>query len=73
VELEMDREIVWPGQATAYMLGGLEIVRLRDGARQALGPRFDIGAFHDRVLDDGALTMPRARADRWTAREHARR
>ena len=75
VELEVDRYIVWPGQATAYMLGRLEIMRLRDGARQALGPRFDIRAFHDRVLEDGALTLPmlRAKVERWTAREHARR
>jgi uncharacterized protein (DUF885 family) len=57
------------------MLGRLEIMRLRDGARQALGPRFDIRAFHDRVLEDGALTLPmlRAKIERWTAQEHARR
>jgi uncharacterized protein (DUF885 family) len=75
VALEVDRYIVLPGQATGYMLGRLEIMRLRDGARQALGPRFDIRAFHDRVLEDGALTLPmlRAKIERWTAQEHARR
>jgi uncharacterized protein (DUF885 family) len=73
--LEVDRYIVWPGQATAYMLGRLEIMRLRDEARQALGPRFDLRAFHDRVLEDGAVTLPmlRAKVQRWIAQERARR
>jgi uncharacterized protein (DUF885 family) len=69
VELEVDRYIIWPGQATAYMLGQLEILRLREAARQALGPRFDLRAFHDRVLEDGALTLPmlRVKIERWIA------
>jgi uncharacterized protein (DUF885 family) len=54
---EIDRYIIWPGQATAYMLGMLEIQRLRADARQKLGPRFDIKAFHDRVLEDGAVPL----------------
>ncbi|HEX5725582.1 MAG TPA: DUF885 family protein [Longimicrobiaceae bacterium] len=51
------------------MLGRLEIMRLREQARQALGPRFDLRAFHDRVLEDGSLTLPmlRAKIERWIA------
>jgi uncharacterized protein (DUF885 family) len=58
IEAEVDRYIVWPGQATAYMLGTLEIVRLRAEAEEALGDRFDIRAFHDRVLEDGNVPLP---------------
>src|SRR4029079_14962745 len=52
---EVDRYIIWPGQATAYMLGMLEIRRTREAAQHALGSKFDIKAFHDRVLEDGAV------------------
>jgi uncharacterized protein (DUF885 family) len=54
---EVDRYIIYPGQATAYMLGAIEISRLREEAKQAMGPRFDIKAFHDRVLEDGAVPV----------------
>jgi uncharacterized protein (DUF885 family) len=54
---EIDRYIIWPGQATAYMLGRLEILAARDEARQAAGAAFDIRAFHDRVLEDGAVPL----------------
>ena len=54
---EIDRYIIWPGQATAYMIGMLEIRRMRDEAQQAMGSRFDIKAFHDRVLEDGAVPL----------------
>jgi uncharacterized protein (DUF885 family) len=54
---EIDRYIIWPGQATAYMLGMLDIRRLRDEAQQKLGPKFDIKAFHDRVLEDGSVPL----------------
>jgi uncharacterized protein (DUF885 family) len=57
VAAEIDRYIIWPGQATAYMLGMLEIQRLRSEARQKLGPAFDIKKFHDRVLEDGAVPL----------------
>ena len=57
VAAEIDRYIIWPGQATAYMLGMLEIRRLRMEAEQKLGPKFDIKAFHDRVLEDGGVPL----------------
>jgi len=57
VAAEVDRYIIWPGQATAYMLGMLEIQRLRAEAQQKLGPKFDIKAFHDRVLEDGGVPL----------------
>jgi uncharacterized protein (DUF885 family) len=58
IEPEVDRYIAWPGQATAYMLGMLEIRRLRDLAENEMGLRFDIRAFHDRVLRNGSVNLP---------------
>lgn len=55
---EIDRYIIMPGQATAYMTGSLHIQRLRAMAEQRLGEKFDIREFHDRVLEDGAVTLP---------------
>lgn len=54
---EVDRYISWPGQALAYKMGQLEIVKLRKQAEQKLGPKFDIGEFHNVVLRDGVLPL----------------
>jgi uncharacterized protein (DUF885 family) len=57
VTKEVERYINWPGQATSYMIGQLKILELRDKARQALGPRFDIREFHAVVLENGAVPL----------------
>jgi uncharacterized protein (DUF885 family) len=57
VVAEIDRYIVDPGQATAYMLGMLEIERLRGRAEKELGAGFDVRDFHDRVLENGSVTL----------------
>ena len=56
-EGEIDRYISWPGQAPSYMIGRLEILRLRERAKTALGSKFDIRVFHDRVLEDGSMPL----------------
>jgi uncharacterized protein (DUF885 family) len=68
--LDVDRRIGWPGQGLSYPLGFLEITRLRALSEQRLGSRFDIRAFHDRVLEDGALPlgMLREKIERWAER-----
>ncbi len=58
IQSEINRYISWPGQANAYMLGMLEIRRLRNLAESALGENFDLRAFHDRVLENGSITLP---------------
>ncbi|MEB2345038.1 MAG: DUF885 domain-containing protein [Deltaproteobacteria bacterium] len=57
VEAEVERYIVLPGQATAYKVGQMKILELRERAREALGPRFDAKAFNDLVLSRGALPL----------------
>jgi uncharacterized protein (DUF885 family) len=57
LESEVDRYIADPGQATAYMIGRLEIERLRHEAEHRLGKSFDIREFHDRVLENGSVPL----------------
>lgn len=61
-EVGVDRYPVWPAQGLSYGLGRLEIRRLRAMAYQRLGTRFDIRAFHDRLLENGAVPLPMLRA-----------
>jgi uncharacterized protein (DUF885 family) len=73
VESEVDRYIILPGQATAYMVGRLEIERLRRETEQRMGDRFDIRAFHDQVLEDGSvpLSLLRRKIERWSGGSRA--
>jgi uncharacterized protein (DUF885 family) len=68
MEREIDRYIVWPGQALAYKLGQLEILKLRAEAKARLGDRFDMRAFHDAMLSNGAIPLPVLRRvmNEWT-------
>ncbi len=70
---EIERYCVWPGQACSYMVGKLTWLRLRDKAKAALGPRFDIRGFHDAALLSGAmpLTVLESVVDRHIAQQKA--
>jgi len=57
IQSETDRYIAWPGQALAYKVGQLTILRLRDKAKRELGDKFDIRGFHDEVLGAGPLPL----------------
>ncbi len=66
---EIDRYIAWPGQALAYKIGQLEILKLRKEAEEKLGKDFDIRAFHDHILEEGSIPLStlRSRMQNWIA------
>jgi uncharacterized protein (DUF885 family) len=74
VQSEVDRYIAWPGQALAYKLGQLEILRLREEARRKLGARFDLRAFHDEVVGSGPLPLGvlHSQVESWINAQQAR-
>ncbi len=57
VQAETDRYMVWPGQALSYKIGQLEILKLREYAKETLKDRFSLKAFHDEILGGGALPL----------------
>jgi len=71
VQSETDRYMAWPAQALGYKIGQLEILKLRQYAKDQLGGKFDIRAFHDEVLSGGALPMDvlSTRIHQWTAQQ----
>ena len=74
IQSEVDRYIAWPGQALGYKMGQLKILELRERAKTALGPKFDLKGFHDAVLDSGALPMDalEKQVDAWIAAQKGR-
>jgi uncharacterized protein (DUF885 family) len=71
VQSEVDRYIAWPGQALAYKLGQLEILKLRKEARQKLGAKFDLRSFHDEVVGSGPLPLDvlHSKVEAWIAEQ----
>jgi uncharacterized protein (DUF885 family) len=69
VQSETDRYIAWPAQALGYKIGQLEILKLRQYAKDELGAKFDIRGFHDEILNGGALPMDvlKERIQEWVA------
>jgi len=72
---ETERYMAWPGQALGYKIGQLKIRGLRTTAHTALGPAFDVRAFHDELLGDGALPLSilEMKMDRWIDAQKSRR
>jgi uncharacterized protein (DUF885 family) len=66
-QTETDRYIAWPGQALAYKMGQLTILKLRDEAKKQLGEKFDLKAFHDQILNGGAMPLDllKQRVEAW--------
>ncbi len=75
VQAEVDRYIAWPAQALGYKVGQLKFLELRAKAQQALGDKFKLSAFHDEVLDSGALPLDTLehRVDSWIAQQKAQK
>ena len=57
VTREVERYVVWPGQATSYKVGQLAILKLRQQAEQQLGARFDLKGFHEVILMNGSMPL----------------
>ncbi|MBK8069210.1 MAG: DUF885 domain-containing protein [Rhodanobacteraceae bacterium] len=74
IRTEVDRYISWPGQALSYMIGMIRIRELRREAEAALGPGFDLRAFHDTVLETGSVPLPilSQHVRRWIEMQRAR-
>ena len=73
VQSETDRYMAWPAQALGYKIGQLEILKLRQYSKEQLGAKFDVRAFHDEVLDGGALPMDilSTRIHEWVGQQKA--
>ncbi len=71
IQTEVDRYIAWPGQALSYKMGQMEILALREQAKQELGAKYDIKSFHDEVLSAGPLPLEvlHARVTEWIAKQ----
>ena len=71
IQSETDRYIAWPAQALAYKLGQLKFRELRDRAQKELGPKFDLRAFHDEMLNGGTLPLDLLddRTEKWIAKQ----
>ena len=74
IQSETDRYIAWPAQALSYKLGQLKIRELRERAQKALGPKFDLRAFHDEMLNGGTLPLDLldARTEAWIQQQKAK-
>jgi uncharacterized protein (DUF885 family) len=74
IQSETDRYIAWPAQALSYKLGQLKIRELRERAQKELGPKFDIRAFHDEMLNGGTLPLDllEARTNKWIAQQKSK-